>query len=120
MDSFRTGLKDTIGNGWEEIDARAISSIPPGIDDEGREVAVRVGRPGPYLQAGDIHPRAALLADSQPASWTLDEANRPARRARPPPRSYTQEPPHARRTRPVCGAHRLPSRRRPACTNLPR
>ena len=76
MDIFRTGLKDTIGNGWEEIDARAISSIPLGIDDEGREVAVRVGRYGPYVQAGDSDVRADIQDDMEPDEMTLEEANR--------------------------------------------
>jgi DNA topoisomerase-1 len=35
-----------------EIDARGINSIPLFKDDEGREVVVRVGRFGPYLQRG--------------------------------------------------------------------
>ena len=33
-----------------EIDARGINSIPLFPDDAGREVVVRVGRYGPYLQ----------------------------------------------------------------------
>src|SRR3546814_6983288 len=40
---FRS-LHKTIDEGWEIIDARAISSIPLGEDEQGREIAVRVGR----------------------------------------------------------------------------
>jgi DNA topoisomerase-1 len=36
-----------------EIDARAINSLPLGKDDQGRDIIVRVGRYGPYLQRGD-------------------------------------------------------------------
>ena len=35
-----------------EIDARGINSIPLFKDDDGRDVVVRVGRFGPYLQRG--------------------------------------------------------------------
>ncbi|MDA1010246.1 MAG: type I DNA topoisomerase, partial [Chloroflexi bacterium] len=54
----RNGLHKTIQEGWEEIDARAVSSIPIGVDAEGREVAVRVGRYGPYVQIGGGDERA--------------------------------------------------------------
>ncbi|MSQ36252.1 MAG: type I DNA topoisomerase [Dehalococcoidia bacterium] len=60
------GLKARIGAGWEAIDAREVSSIPLGTDERGRVVAVRVGRYGPYIQAGDDEPRASLPEDTPP------------------------------------------------------
>jgi DNA topoisomerase-1 len=47
------GLKRLVADRLGEIDARAINSLPLGKDDEGREVLVRVGRFGPYLQRGE-------------------------------------------------------------------
>ncbi|MFY1705563.1 type I DNA topoisomerase [Micromonospora sp. WMMA1923] len=44
------GLKKLVTENLSEIDARSVNSIPLHIDDEGREVVVRVGRYGPYLQ----------------------------------------------------------------------
>ena len=36
-----------------DIDARAINTIPLGVDADGREIVVRVGRYGPYLSRGE-------------------------------------------------------------------
>ncbi len=44
------GLKKLVGINLEEIDARQINSIPLFSDDDGRDVVVRVGRYGPYLE----------------------------------------------------------------------
>jgi DNA topoisomerase-1 len=44
------GLKKMVTENLSEIDARSVNSIPLFRDDEGREVVVRVGRYGPYLQ----------------------------------------------------------------------
>ncbi|MGE5829733.1 MAG: type I DNA topoisomerase [Micromonosporaceae bacterium] len=44
------GLKRMVTENLGEIDARGINSIPLFRDDAGRDVAVRVGRYGPYLQ----------------------------------------------------------------------
>ncbi|MFC8847736.1 MULTISPECIES: type I DNA topoisomerase [unclassified Micromonospora] len=44
------GLKKLVTENVSEIDARSVNSIPLHTDDEGREVVVRVGRYGPYLQ----------------------------------------------------------------------
>ena len=68
------GLHGTISSGWEAIDARAVSSVPLGQDDEGREVAVRVGRYGAYIQAGDDGPRADLPEDIEPDAVDLAHA----------------------------------------------
>ena len=68
------GLHGTISSGWEAIDARAVSSVPLGQDDEGREVAVRVGRYGAYIQAGDGELRADLPEDIEPDAVDLAHA----------------------------------------------
>jgi DNA topoisomerase I len=44
------GLKRMVTEQLAEIDAREVNSIPLFTDDAGREVVVRVGRYGPYLQ----------------------------------------------------------------------
>ncbi|MFF0315447.1 type I DNA topoisomerase [Micromonospora sp. NPDC005252] len=44
------GLKKLVTENLSEIDARSVNSIPLFIDEDGREVVVRVGRYGPYLQ----------------------------------------------------------------------
>ncbi|MPZ64564.1 MAG: type I DNA topoisomerase [Pseudonocardiaceae bacterium] len=44
------GLKKLVGINLEEIDARQINSIPLFTDEDGRDVVVRVGRYGPYLE----------------------------------------------------------------------
>ena len=46
----RPGLKTLVGERLDTIDAREINSIAIGKDDEGRDVVVRVGRYGPYVQ----------------------------------------------------------------------
>ncbi|MBM0205075.1 type I DNA topoisomerase [Micromonospora sp. STR1s_5] len=44
------GLKKLVTENLSDIDARSVNSIPLFTDDDGREVVVRVGRYGPYLQ----------------------------------------------------------------------
>ena len=44
------GLRKMVTENLSEIDARSVNSIPLFRDDEGRDVVVRVGRYGPYLQ----------------------------------------------------------------------
>ncbi|HEU5109681.1 MAG TPA: DNA topoisomerase, partial [Micromonosporaceae bacterium] len=44
------GLKKLVTENLGAIDARSVNSIPLFADDEGRQVVVRVGRYGPYLQ----------------------------------------------------------------------
>ena len=68
------GLKDRIGSGWEAIDARSISAIPLGEDADGRLIAARVGRYGPYVQADDDAIRASLPDDLPPDELTLGRA----------------------------------------------
>lgn len=44
------GLKKLVTENLSDIDARSVNSIPLFTDDDGREIVVRVGRYGPYLQ----------------------------------------------------------------------
>jgi DNA topoisomerase-1 len=52
------GLKRLVTDNLSEIDARSVNSIPLFKDDQGREIVVRVGRYGPYLQRGSDHAAA--------------------------------------------------------------
>ncbi|MEI7926062.1 MAG: type I DNA topoisomerase, partial [Chloroflexota bacterium] len=70
------GLHKTIDNGWEDIDARAVSSVTIGQDSEGHDIAVRVGRYGPYLQIGDGEERASLPESVAPDEVTVEDAMR--------------------------------------------
>jgi DNA topoisomerase-1 len=73
-DPQNIGLKGRIAEGWQDIDARAVSSIPLGTDPQGREVAARVGRYGPYVQVEDTAERASLPEDLPPDEVTLERA----------------------------------------------
>ncbi len=80
------GLKKMVGTNLEDIDAREINSIRLFDDSEGREVHVRVGRYGPYLERlvrndddpdGDpISQRANLPDDLPPDELTLEFAEK--------------------------------------------
>jgi DNA topoisomerase-1 len=61
------GLRKMVTENLIDIDARSVNSIPLFTDGQGRQVVVRVGRYGPYLQR--------LTADQdQPASTEGEEA----------------------------------------------
>jgi DNA topoisomerase-1 len=64
------GLRKLVSANLGDIDARGINSIPLYVDDSGREVVVRVGRYGPYIQrttAGEEEgDRASLPEDVLP------------------------------------------------------
>lgn len=69
------GLKKMVGANLEDIDARSINSIRLFDDAQGREVHVRVGRFGPYLERmvhnpddpeGDLTSQRANLPDDLP------------------------------------------------------
>jgi DNA topoisomerase-1 len=72
------GLKKLVGVNLEEIDAREVNSIPLFTDDAGRDVVVRVGRYGPYLERaiGDERQRANLPEDLPPDELTADIAEK--------------------------------------------
>ncbi len=59
------GLKRMVGERLDDIDARVINSIKLFSDDAGRDVVVRVGRYGPYLERMVTDPAAP---DAEPTS----------------------------------------------------
>ncbi|WP_245672042.1 type I DNA topoisomerase [Nocardia anaemiae] len=80
------GLKRMVGERLDDIDAREVNSIKLFVDDEGRDVVVRVGRFGPYLERmvanpddpeGDsISQRANLPDDLPPDELTAEVAEK--------------------------------------------
>jgi DNA topoisomerase-1 len=66
------GLKRLVAEHLEDIDAREVNSIPIGTDEAGREIVVRVGRYGPYLQRGED--RAQVPEDLAPDELTVERA----------------------------------------------
>jgi DNA topoisomerase-1 len=66
------GLKAMVSDHLDEIDAREVNSIPLGVAPDGRDVVVRVGRYGPYVQIGDD--RASVPEDLAPDELTIDKA----------------------------------------------
>ncbi len=72
------GLKKLVGSGVDDIDAREVNSIPLFADDEGRQIVVRVGRYGPYLEreVDGAPQRANLPDDLPPDELTLEIAEK--------------------------------------------
>ncbi|MBF6333947.1 type I DNA topoisomerase [Nocardia transvalensis] len=80
------GLKKMVGERLDDIDAREINSIKLFTDDQGRDVVVRVGRFGPYLERmvanpddpdGDpVSQRANLPDDLPPDELTPEVAEK--------------------------------------------
>ncbi len=68
----KDGLKDKVDNRLGDIDARAINSIPVGVDADGVAVIARVGRYGPYLERGED--RASIPEDLAPDELTIEKA----------------------------------------------
>jgi DNA topoisomerase I len=66
------GLRQTVEDKLGDIDARAVNSIPIGVDDQDREIVARVGRYGPYLERGED--RASIPDDIPPDELTLSRA----------------------------------------------
>ncbi|MGQ0520678.1 MAG: type I DNA topoisomerase [Actinomycetota bacterium] len=66
------GLKTLVAERLDQIDPREINSIPIGTDAEGREIVVRVGRYGPYLQRGDD--RASVPDETAPDELTVERS----------------------------------------------
>ncbi|PLS76707.1 MAG: type I DNA topoisomerase [Actinobacteria bacterium] len=67
------GLKPLIAERLDQIDPREVSATVIGVDGEGREIVVRVGRYGPYLQRGDDE-RASIPEDLAPDELTVERA----------------------------------------------
>jgi DNA topoisomerase-1 len=68
-----TGLKELLENKVDEVDARAVCTIPIGTPEGEEPVVVRVGRYGPYLQQGADR-RASLPEDLPPDELSLERA----------------------------------------------
>ncbi len=66
------GLKELVSDRLDEIDARAVNSIPIGVDENGQLIEARVGRYGPYLERGEE--RASIPEDLPPDELTVDRA----------------------------------------------
>jgi DNA topoisomerase I len=69
------GLKSVVGQRLEEIDARGVNSIPlRAVAPNGEPVVVRVGRYGPYLQAGgEDGARVSIPEDIAPDELTSEK-----------------------------------------------
>ncbi len=67
-------MKSIVGQRLEEIDARGVNSIPlRATSPDGQPVVVRVGRYGPYLQAGgDDGARVSIADDIAPDELTSE------------------------------------------------
>jgi DNA topoisomerase-1 len=72
------GLKKLVGSGVDNIDAREVNSIPLFEDEAGRQVVVRVGRYGPYLEreVDGSSQRANLPDGLPPDELTLEVAEK--------------------------------------------
>jgi DNA topoisomerase-1 len=66
------GLRPQLEENSEIIDPRDVCTIPLGKDEEGLDVAVRIGRYGPYLQRGES--TAPLPDGTPPDELTLARA----------------------------------------------
>jgi DNA topoisomerase-1 len=69
------GLKQIVGQRLEEIDARGVNSIPlRATTPDGKPIMARVGRYGPYLQAGgDDGARVSIPEDLAPDELTAEK-----------------------------------------------
>jgi DNA topoisomerase-1 len=72
------GLKKLVGSGVDNIDAREVNSIPMFTDEENRQIVVRVGRFGPYLEreVDGKAQRANLPEDLPPDELSLELAEK--------------------------------------------
>ncbi|HUO45577.1 MAG TPA: type I DNA topoisomerase [Acidimicrobiia bacterium] len=67
-----TGLSSQVANQLDEIDARQVNSIPLGSDPQGREIVLRVGRYGPFLERGED--KAPVPDNLAPDELTIEKA----------------------------------------------
>src|ERR1700712_2333583 len=68
------GLKKLVNENLEDIDAREVNSLPLLKDSQGRQVTVRVGRYGPYLERVALSPEGVQL--TAPAADGTDAPQR--------------------------------------------
>jgi DNA topoisomerase-1 len=71
------GLKKLVGDRLEDIDAREVNSLPLLVDSEGRQITVRVGRYGPYLERPVHGPNGAPGDDDGTDGASVQRANLP-------------------------------------------
>ncbi len=86
------GLKKLVGDRLEDIDAREVNSLALLVDDTGRQVTVRIGRYGPYLERPALAPVEGGAGESvepgEAAAPATERANLPEDLA---PDEVTQE-----------------------------
>jgi DNA topoisomerase-1 len=66
------GLKHKVATRLDEIDPRAVGSIPIGVDEAGNDVVARIGRYGPYVEIDEE--RASIPDDLAPDELTVEKA----------------------------------------------
>jgi DNA topoisomerase-1 len=66
------GLHARVATRLDEIDPRAVGSIPIGTDESGTDVVARIGRYGPYVEIGEE--RASIPDDLPPDELTVEKA----------------------------------------------
>jgi len=66
------GLQKQVAERLDEIDARQVNSIPLGTDSNGRDITLRVGRYGPFLERDDE--RASVPDNLPPDELTIERA----------------------------------------------
>jgi DNA topoisomerase-1 len=66
------GLKEKVATRLDEIDPRAVGSIPIGEDTSGQPIQARIGRYGPYVERGEE--RASIPQDVAPDELTVAKA----------------------------------------------
>ncbi|HLF42974.1 MAG TPA: type I DNA topoisomerase [Acidimicrobiia bacterium] len=66
------GLKEKVATRLDEIDPRAVGSIPIGEDGRGQPILARIGRYGPYVERGEE--RASIPGDVAPDELTVARA----------------------------------------------
>ncbi len=67
------GLKHKVASRLDEIDPRAVGSIPIGVDEAGNQVTARIGRYGPYVEIGEE--RASIPDGIAPDELTVELAS---------------------------------------------
>ena len=66
------GLKEKVATRLDEIDPRAVGSIPIGEDGAGQPILARIGRYGPYVERGEE--RASIPQEVAPDELTVAKA----------------------------------------------
>jgi DNA topoisomerase-1 len=70
----RAGLKSLVDASIEQVAPQEVSRFVIGTTSDGEDVAVRVGRFGPYVQVGDSDRRASVPDDLPPDELTVGRA----------------------------------------------